>query len=47
MYHTWQEKDNLLIVTNQYKVTVERLKRLNPKVKDWNAVKDGTKIRIK
>lgn len=45
--HKWEEKDNLLIVTNKYKITVEKLKRLNPKIKDWNNVKVGTEIRIK
>jgi len=47
MYHTWKATDNLLIVTNQYKVTEEKLKRLNPDIKDWDKVKDGMEVKIK
>lgn len=47
MYHTWKKTDNLLIVTNQYKVTEERLKRLNPSIEDWNNVIEGTEIKVK
>lgn len=46
-YHTWEEKDNLLLVTNKYKVTEEKLKRLNAYIVDWNCIEAGTKIKVK
>lgn len=46
-YHIWEETDNLLIVTNKYKITEEKLKRLNPDIEDWNSIEKGTKVRIK
>ena len=47
MYHVWRKTDNLLIVTNQYKITEEKLKRLNSNIKDWNNVKEGMEVKIK
>ena len=47
MLHIWKKTDNLLIVTNQYKVTEEKLKRLNPEIKDWNCIDEGAEIIIK
>lgn len=46
-FHEWKEADNLLIVTNNYKITEEKLKRLNPDIQNWNSIEKGTKVRIK
>ena len=45
--HTWKETDNLLVVTNKYKITEEKIKRLNPNIENWNSIEKGTKVRIK
>lgn len=46
-FHIWGEGDNLLVVTNKYKITEEKLKRLNLDIENWNSIKNGTKVRIK